>query len=305
MVLSFCQASCENEDFYQGLKLAEDPDLKELANQGKNALLEAKFFYAGQSARYMFDRPVASVRRDIQQHVEKVPDAKTLVSGLTGEQSPVAVNHLLMNGAIVSKFAVHLLSKKVSKEFLEMAYGQDICSDNPTFHGWVFELDICGRIRRAAGSGSRMSFVPLDGGNAESIPVKAIFEFYEEKEIAQLKDLAKKLLEGTVWLLPTKYNQGCFDFIFIQLAAEKQIHLRTINTTIAHKHSIKWVYVQRVIQALVAGGFEVVSHQHWGVLCEGVNTDQGSFQWGDEEGTMAAYSNCGELRLLATKKLQD
>jgi uncharacterized protein YdcH (DUF465 family) len=123
------------------------PEIKKLL---KN--VNAKYLYAGGSARFMFDFSLAKFKTQLDHHMTRVEDWKLYAGGSVSPNNPFAVNSLMQRFerhddkdlqycAPISKYvlyhAFHECSEELSK-WVEMAAGY---TNNPVLAGWAFELN--------------------------------------------------------------------------------------------------------------------------------------------------------------------
>jgi len=105
----------------------------------------------------MFGIDEADAETDIYRWIRKCGAIDKLVKGLEGSEATRAVNHLLsyrnvgqkVEISIISKFVAMELSKKFKGKFLAEAKSHSISFVNPSWNGWVFQIDFFMQLRRA------------------------------------------------------------------------------------------------------------------------------------------------------------
>jgi len=81
--------------------------------------------------------------------------------------------------------------------------------------------------------------------------VKDVFEFLETNDLEKDNGYC-----NGCWLIPLKFNQGCFDVL--QLLKDKSDWiLRMVQLTVARTHSLKLIYVIHVINSLKKAGIKI------------------------------------------------
>jgi hypothetical protein len=165
-VLRFCSSwtrdayeeLCENDEFFS--RVAVNLGAKEgkviFTNDEKRQLIESKFFFAGQNARWFFDYPVAEVIADIQRSLKEVFNKEDLLKGIIGDANSEAVNSLLCRSGekeiptITSEYIVRQLVRDIDdqalRNLLRFAHTPD-GRKNPALDGWLLELDVLSAVR--------------------------------------------------------------------------------------------------------------------------------------------------------------
>ncbi|KAI3655312.1 hypothetical protein MP638_003269, partial [Amoeboaphelidium occidentale] len=108
-------------------------------------LLNNKFYYAGHSARWMWATQFSCVIQKIAQCLKRVKDYTGMLKGAVGEGSAESVNHLMCSYREGTFFTSHYIARKVLQrggaEAVRLAYGIASGLNNPSFTGWVVEMD--------------------------------------------------------------------------------------------------------------------------------------------------------------------
>jgi hypothetical protein len=228
------ESACSDDDFYAGVKS------RLTDGEGKMEKIANKFFIAGASARWMFAFNCDElVTEEIPKYVEKLSSMNDLLSGMSGERSATAVNHLVMvnrlgKGFIVSEFAMRLMAEKCEAAFITQATSFAKKFKIPVFDGWVFELDFLLQLRLKE---ELAITVTIDGGGTESWNVKSRESFHTLGDIEGLQ------LEDDMWLIPKRWNQGGYDAV--QVLDKK---LRFVQLTRAATHDLKLDYFSLLIK---------------------------------------------------------
>ena len=137
----------------------EGPSVKEATPSDIKKLVGRKSYYAGTSARWMFQYDTAYVRNAIGRHVLRVTNVNDLANGAVGAMNNIGVNHLMAPTAdpdypgfakyrIVSQYALDVLMKLVPFQRLgfESAYAI-FNNDEPQATGWLVELDYVSQVK--------------------------------------------------------------------------------------------------------------------------------------------------------------
>eukprot|EP01124_Arcella_intermedia_P017106 TRINITY_DN237_c0_g1_i1.p1 TRINITY_DN237_c0_g1~~TRINITY_DN237_c0_g1_i1.p1 ORF type:complete len:576 (+),score=89.48 TRINITY_DN237_c0_g1_i1:33-1730(+) len=208
-------------------------------------LLE-KYYVAGGSVRWMFYLNVEEAYTSAEQHLDKAANIQLLNSGLEGIRSVNAVNHLIMideNGNVfpVSEHVARKIAEKCETSFITSAYNSILAKTNPTVDGWIFEADF---------------LMQLHFATRKSPPEICLFDFETNSEIAfkvrdcipfkNISDIITYPLLDSVWLIPTRWNQGCYDVI--QLLPNKGV--RFLQVTRAKSHDLKLKHIVLALESL-------------------------------------------------------
>ena len=262
------QAACENEKFFDEVKenLSEDENFDEK--------ITGKYFYAGGSARWMFALNVTEVIEDAFSSLSKVTDMNLLLSGLQGSKSGTSVNHLLQQDLegktfIVSEYVLRQLVSKCETRFIREATSYSYQLHNPSFDGWIFELDFLFQLRLV-----EKGILTIRNGQQDEIwQVSRRIPFHKEDELKgkKIKEHGKpevhenKMgLQPGDWLLPQRWNQGCYDAVQIlpqspNVPTNFHIGVRFVQVTRGESHSLKLRYPRALLLTLACIGFVVQS----------------------------------------------
>eukprot|EP00466_Bigelowiella_natans_P004636 jgi/Bigna1/73981/fgenesh1_pg.27_\ len=209
--------------------------------------LREKFHFAGHSARWMFATDAKTVKDQTNRMVDKVGDAESLLKGNAGHESADAINHLVCtlktpglvtneHPAFVSKCVLKLLVIKHS--FLAVKMGCNIAENlqNPSFMGWVVEMDFLAQLKAAMKTEDKKVIV-CDSKNAP-VDWKA-HAVHECETTGDLKKTCEDVKDGEqVWAVPLVWNNAAFDAVRIhRFKGEKVLHL--IDVADAKSHTLK------------------------------------------------------------------
>lgn len=219
--------------------------------------IESKFFIAGASARWMFHLDSKQATDDVKNQIRKVNNMMDVMSGLKGDRSEQAVNHVVSfvqgEHILVSELTTRELSKKCEAQFVTVANRQAMVMTNLSFNGWVFQMDFLFCLRTCRKSTSQLTLLDTAvPSNTETWPVpREVYDFYYESELNSVGALSDKC-----WLIPTKVNQGSYDALQLLRSQNK---LRVVQLTRGKTHKLKLQYVISVIKTLGSLGVTISS----------------------------------------------
>jgi hypothetical protein len=241
----------------------------------RNEMLEAKYYYAGGCARWMFEFDYRTFHRDFKAHKDKVSDFTAVFNEAVGTASPDAVNHLRSvhlvdggdddddgggggggggGGRVVEKVsffisqyaAAQFASQSDRARFLKESYAQATAASNRSYRGWIYELDVDHQLTTALKS--RQAFRHL--GPVEAGPAPPAYSWVVGHYITfkQPEDLRTKVLQllpvqnasprGLVWARPTKFNNKAYDFLCFW-RENGRLNMVAANTTCGVRHAVK------------------------------------------------------------------
>ncbi|KAG9410024.1 hypothetical protein AC1031_018056 [Aphanomyces cochlioides] len=166
----YCEAT-NNSDFWSSIR----PYLEnqELCNQDdeehkyddedhKYDLVDQKYYYAGCSARWMFDYNVPQLIETIDTHFAQVGDVAAFFKALMGEESSIALNHLACEQYqgkrfFTSKYIAILALDKAGNVLVREAYEIAKALNNPSMVGWIVEMDFIQQIKNSKGDVLRVN----------------------------------------------------------------------------------------------------------------------------------------------------
>jgi hypothetical protein len=220
-----------------------------------------KYYIAGGSARWMIGFTPIQAEEDLLLQIRRCSDPKALIGGLNGDRSVMAINHLLLyddcekSTFLISQFAIRILSEKCSVEFLRDALSCPL-SRNPSFDGWLFEFDFLIHLRHAQKSNTLLTLAHFESSKVkldDSLwSASRCIDFAKE----DASDICVNLANcENVWLIPQKWNQGCYDAV--QLLSNGTV--RTVQVTRGSSHTIKFNFITLLFDSLKRNGFKITS----------------------------------------------
>ena len=258
-ILSKYMVYCwEKDEFIGALKAQNGALLQWITENTQNVLpttrgtveeiVNFKYFYAGRSARWMFQYSIDQVKVVIGDHIDRCPNFEALAAGMSGTQSTEAINHLISNLPnktvdLISLYATQQLLKKIeSKSVVE---AKNLLSRYPTCLGFLFEIVFLIQIRLGGKSehSSPIKFKGLDGK----------LETWRYNEQYTLDEFSSKDISTCAendWIIPN-WNQQSYDFVqiyeLIKTASIPQMKLRFVQLTKASSHTFSSSPVQDFI----------------------------------------------------------
>eukprot|EP00750_Incisomonas_marina_P022432 INCI4969.3.p1 GENE.INCI4969.3~~INCI4969.3.p1 ORF type:complete len:755 (-),score=101.31 INCI4969.3:75-2174(-) len=251
----------------------EEPEFQPMTDmEYRDVLIARKFAVAGHSARWMFyaelDRLIEVTVPDCLQEVGNYND---LAQGLNGQRANFAVNQLvsmfhkpppqLPAFQLVSRFVTRYVAERCEISFLTAAAN---ANPNPTFDGWVLELEFLCRIRLAhASKNDGHDYVSVyeqspHGATELRLPVADRVLFRGDFHAVR----SCNIVDAT-WFIPLKWNQGGYD-----AAMYRDGCLYFFQITRNTAHAEKWTPMNalasavhdRLVQQGVADGLQFVEH---------------------------------------------
>ena len=208
--------ACKDTTFYNAVlpNLDADPSTTD-----PEELISAKFFLAGASARCMFTFNTEQLRKEITWHISRVENWQLLLAGLRGNRSSFAVNHLITTfdttpnarDTLVSEFVARKIAVNCESSFIIEVTNMLSILKNPSFDGWVFQMDFLHRLN-SRGKMGRGTIVFTNSNEHWIIPSFPI-NFFNEDELETLLKGSTNSTLNNAWFLPTKVNQGCYDIL--------------------------------------------------------------------------------------------
>lgn len=222
-------------------------------------VVKAKYFFAGGSARFMFQFSLAKLQEELDSRMKNVLDTdwNYFAQNAVASGTPAAVNTLMQQ--------FDNTSSPVSKYILVHAYGRCRSSlvkslratanstGNPTLQGWAFELEQIDLIRTSMES---------EEEKPKYVTNRKGWSFHPTSQMEFDEDTFTSWAMGgasvVIWCL--KWNQGCFDVAFYI-----ETTLITVQFTLQEKHSLKPNYIRRLRKALMDENMVVDRVVHIGV----------------------------------------
>ena len=273
-------------------------------NMDLEALLERKYFYAGGSARYMFEFSIEDLISTVFKKLfdrMSAQDWEAFATLSITPGTPFSVSsgmQLIKEKYIpVSEYILRIAHKKCKSKLTSSLRAAADSSDNPALKGWAFELEQLDIIERMAKE---------DPNILKSEDNDLVLPIYS-KNMAAFDGSKITALDGgeitgsdnydsfTIWC--SRWNQGCFDVAFY---LDK--HLITVNFTISKSHSLKIKPISDLRSALISSEKEVNKLTHIAVIQDSKFT---GFKFGKPEGVgRATKSVLFSLNTAWSKKLR-
>mmetsp|Transcript_24577 Transcript_24577/g.68053 ORF Transcript_24577/g.68053 Transcript_24577/m.68053 type:complete len:588 (-) Transcript_24577:140-1903(-) len=223
-------------------------------------VVETKYYYAGGSARFMFDFQLSELKGELDKRCNKVQDDqwKYFAHEAVASGTPAAVNTLMQQfdgkASPVSKYILFKAYEKCRTDLVNAVTAIAKGGNNPALKGWAFELQQIDLIRSSFESSPDLPEYVTNNKGLSFRPVSEI-DFDENT----LGDDGTIQEDGTIiWC--QKWNQGCFDVAFYQGST-----LVTLQFTVAEEHSLKPKFIRRLRDALLSSGITVDTFVHVGV----------------------------------------
>jgi hypothetical protein len=220
-----------------------------------------KFFLAGGCARWMFGMTIDKATADIEDHLDRVPDKVLLVSGMQGAKAVCSVNYLIQRTKsggtfLVSEFVTRQLAQTCEKAFVVAATAQARLLNNPSFDGWVLEMDFMLQLRLAEWSRNFVKVNVMDTTEESwEVPLRVLFNNPNDLVGGMIDQDGVQVHHNKLnvvdyaWLAPKRWNQGAYD-----AAQVLPDSIRFVQVTRGQMHSLKLQYMRTLIAALVQIG---------------------------------------------------
>jgi hypothetical protein len=194
--------------------------------------LESKFFFAGSSARAMFDLKTDQIISYVCDYVQRAQNLYGYLSGEMAECSDIAVNHLLSwhpdaSGVLrctpVSGFVARAITSKLGPQMLSNLRKALQADANPCLDGILFEMWVFSKLR--------VGKLPLK----EKSGTTWIAKEWNGSPFIMLNPRGPKppISNGDTWLKPSRWQQGGYDAVHINLG-EKRITFLQITRSESH-----------------------------------------------------------------------
>ena len=168
--------------------------------------INERYYYGGGSVRFFLYNPEKTIRI-LRSKIFQCHNIWDYVEGKVSAASSMVVNSLIaIHGefkyTIVSKFVLKCLSLTVNQNII--ARIRNIHSGNPAWQDWITEYEVLLLI-----SQSELVLWDMDNNLHSWKNLANIIEFYTENEVNS------QLCQSNMWILPKKWNQGCFDGLYL------------------------------------------------------------------------------------------
>lgn len=215
----------------------------ETADAWLESLMERKFYYAGGSARLMFDFNLNDLVEEELDRLEGKAGhyvwrelAKLQINIKSGGVSSLLQR---LDGKVfpVSKYFLYKAYRACRDEIASSLKTAADAANNPAMKGWAFELEQLEIV--AAEMESSNSVTDSVTSPTLVVPISNTWAEYDGIQVQG------KPPSDVFSIRCTKWNQGCFDLAFYF-----QGHLLTVNFTISTSHSLKVQYLRWLKHAL-------------------------------------------------------
>jgi hypothetical protein len=261
-------------------------------------LLERKFYYAGGSARFMFDlrftKLVSTVLPDLFGRMRASLWEEYAELTITA-QSETAINSLLQSlphqlvdgrpqATPVSKYVLRQAYNHCKNKLVKSMTTAAQSSGNPVLQGWAFELEQINLVERSSSgnitiANASSSLVlpnrlPITITNAPSslvLPNRLPMVFYDGRSISG------ETSGSGFFIFCQRWNQGCFDMAYFVDET-----LVTLQFTKRRSHSLKIGFIGLLKNALENMGKTVRTFYHVGIVQD--PADAASFKFDGADG---------------------
>ncbi|KAG7341141.1 hypothetical protein IV203_023092 [Nitzschia inconspicua] len=210
-----------------------------------------KYFYAGGSARFMFEFTTFGVKDSLDTLFAKIKgdEWEEFARPTISYKAPHSVNTLVQQfkgrTAAVSRYVLFEAYEKMEGKLVSAVKAAAEHSDNPALKGWAFELEQLHTIKTVFKNNSTKNSVKQLLISKEGLcfqPVENGEVSFDGKKLSNSPDT--EFESGTIiWCM--KWNQGCFDAAFF-----KDEVLLTLQFTVGSDHSLKVQYISDLKNAI-------------------------------------------------------
>lgn len=209
-------------------------------------LLDHKFYFGGLSFRLM-QMSLDTLIGLLKDWEDAIQDKSVLLNGLQGHLTPATVHSLMglrkgfSESCLVSQFVTKQLSKRVDLNFVTAA--RSVMPDNPSWQGWVFELEILVNVRRSVGKEIIVQNNSIDANNSIKLTISGIKRF--------LKNDGVRVFENNKVYIPDLWCNPCFDFVHFRKGEENgepHYYFTFFNVTKAAAHSFNFEHLSNFLQ---------------------------------------------------------
>jgi hypothetical protein len=185
-------------------------------------ILTSKYYYAGHSARFMFDTSIDSIITCVREAMDEVLNLSELGKCFSGSRSSsIAVNLLFVPtrsrdptkriaSEFVSEYVARLFSHYVDETLLSQL--TLYCQNHPVMDGWILEMDFLHAIRKSR-LGCRIWKRPdhSDTIRTALINLNWISMGFCGCDKDDVPNVSK--FKINTWTIPYAYNQGGYDAV--------------------------------------------------------------------------------------------
>eukprot|EP00980_Cylindrotheca_fusiformis_P025762 scaffold14568_cov67-Cylindrotheca_fusiformis.AAC.1 len=249
-----------NEDPYSDLTV--DAFLRNDKNfAAASEYIKEKFFYAGGSARFMFELTTPELIETLGDLFMQLGrnDWDAFANSALAPSAPHAVNTLMQQfkgySTAVSRYVLFEAYDRVEGKLVKAVQISAEKSQNPALKGWAFELRQLQTIKTVLTNNSQHNCPKRSlrsTGGFLFRPVKNGEASFDGNQLTN--DEKVDLKSGTIiWC--TKWNQRCFDVAFF-----KKHTLMTLQFTNAETHTIKIQFIKDLRNAIEKHRGVLVNH---------------------------------------------
>ena len=236
----------KHSEFFENVRGVLDAELPGETEPSPEDLVRAKFYFAGGSARWMFQSPTKTVIDQTNISVANIHDIIPYIGDNIGDQSNHVINRLV--GAtpslyaalhrytvIISQFAAAMLAMRVGPDLIRRLHQVTRGDGNPAMDGWIFEMWFLACLRKVG--------VELYDRNNKLVKTWPP-AYVGILNINSFPELSKN---GGIWCKPDKWNQGGFDVVYMD---KKEKLVMFLQVTSAATHSLKLQFFHKFLQSL-------------------------------------------------------
>ena len=139
-----------------------------------------------------------------------------------------------------SPFIAKIALREGGNEAVRLAYGIASGLRNPSFTGWVVEMDFISQIMACKGGSLTLA--------NDSWEVTDYVECAMDRD--SMEQFSNRIVSGC-WLLPTKWNQGGYDLACV-LTFKEELLLRCVQITNSASRSLNLKYFRELAMSLFA-----------------------------------------------------
>jgi hypothetical protein len=299
-----------------GNTVLEDlPEGKHKQDKRKQLFIDAMFWkrhWAGTSARYMFFLPLSDVKQALDEGIKHISNYVDLLAGNVGSNAHGSVHRLFFNppDADYAEFTSRYVLQRLMRRDKTHAFfnGMEAVAretKNQAFLGWVFEARINHMIYLKSQVGVNSSVTAIDekvhvqlreqqtesDSTDLTFSVDHMLKFDNDSHAKALLMEAKVNGEliGDTWMIPNKFNQGCFDLVTLRSSAEGECSVWAWQATVAGDHSKKLSYLRTFVNVVTAAGIKVKDVSLCALLPN--NSAAKDFKWKQEVVTAGRGQN--------------
>jgi hypothetical protein len=191
--------------------------------------LEERMFYSGTCIRWLLSEPTQA-KLHIDMQMNSVENYNQLLCGKIGDKSLDEVNSLLSlptigRSTILSEYIVRVISEKATDSLVPLC--RNVLPENLVWQGLVTKLEVLHMIH------TRPTLHLWDkNGNHET------WETSLKRTIIDENDSSIRPTQSRGWwLIPSYFNQGCFDALYIKL--DGTLVVFQITDAIKHDYKLK------------------------------------------------------------------